>query len=217
MKLQNKRTIWTKVGLSLCVVTGTTFTGVITPARAADPVVIGVLDESKLGKDYVKYRSELDDLTRRADVLDKQLAARNVMNETEAKRFDKLILQTTRTPAEETEFQALIKVGADRNVDLTGLIGKAQRSADEEARLKLFQGYVKTNTSALRRLEDDLMQDLSTKGDAANKKYLDLANDMVKKVAIDKKLTVVLPRDAVIWFTPTLDITEEVLSRLNRQ
>lgn len=214
MKLQNKA-LYIKAILSLCAIIGA-FTST-TVARAADAVVVGVLDESKLGKDFVKYRSELDDLSKRAVVYDAQLDAREVLSDAEGKRFDELIAKKTRTPAEETEFQALIKTGADRRKDMSGLIGKAQRTPDEETRLKTVQSSMLTNKAAVRRLEDDLFQDLKNIEDATNKKYIDMANEMVRKVAVEKKLTVVFRKDAIVWFAPAVDITEEVLTRLNRQ
>ena len=43
------------------------------------------------------------------------------------------------------------------------------------------------------------------------------AEDQDRAVAADKKLLVVLRKDAVAWVSPSVDITEEVLKRLNRQ
>lgn len=217
MKLK-KQTMWNKFALALCVAAGALSIGGASPAQAADKdVAVGVLDEAKLGKDYAKFRDALAALNERAVAYDKQLDAREVLDETQSKRFDELIAKKNRTPAEETEFNNLVKVGTDRRTDLNGLAGKAARTPDEETRLKLFQGYMKTNTVVVRRLEDDLFQELKTTEEATNKTYIDLANAMVQKVAGEKKLTLVFRKDAVVWFAPAVDITDEVLTRLNRQ
>jgi Skp family chaperone for outer membrane proteins len=208
--------LWTKAALGLCLLAGAWAGSGATPARAADAVTIGVLDEAKLGKGYVKYSAELDTLNKRAATFDAQLDAREVLDEAQGKRFDELIAKPTRTPAEETEFQNLIAVGASRRKDRDALIGKAERTAEEEARLKGTQDNMKANANAVRRLEDDLFQDLKSSENATNQKYIDMANEMVKKLAVEKKLTLVLRKDAVVWAVPSVDITDEVLSRLNK-
>jgi Skp family chaperone for outer membrane proteins len=208
--------VWKRAALLACVMAAGFFTSQTAPAQAADPVTVGVLDESKLGKDFVKYRSDLDDLNKKATAYDSQLDAREVMTDAEGKRFEELLKKPTRVAAEETEFQNLFKTGSDRRRDLNALIGKATRTPEEDARMKEVQGYMNANKAAVRRLEDDLFQELKTAEDATNQKYIDMANEMVKKVAVEKKLTIVLRKDGVVWAVPAIDITEEVLSRLNR-
>jgi Skp family chaperone for outer membrane proteins len=217
MKLhtKSKNQLWAKAALGLCLLGGAGWVSA-PPARAADSVTIGILDEAKLGKGYTKYSAELDTLSKRAAAYDAQLDAREVLDDAQGKRFDELIAKPNRTDAEETEFQNLVAAGTTRRKDRDALIGKAQRTPEEEARLKGTQDNMKANTNAVRHLEDDLFQQLKTTENETNQKYIDLANEVVKKVAVDKKLTVVLRKDAVVWSVPSVDITDEVLSRLNK-
>ena len=43
-----------------------------------------------------------------------------------------------------------------------------------------------------------------------------MANDVIALIAADKKLALVVRQRAVVWSAPTMDITNEVLSRLNK-
>ena len=187
-------------------------------ARAADPAIkIGVLDEVKLGEGYTKYRSEMDDLDRRAKAVQTQVVARRFLNPAEGTRFDDLAKKPTRTPAEETEFQAVVKTGNDRISSYTTLSGQATLSEAEKASLKDMQDYQKNNAKVADNLEDTAFQALRVQQEATDKKYIENANAMVQKVAVDQKLTVLLRKDAIVWSTPTVDITDEVLKRLNTQ
>jgi len=185
-------------------------------ARAAD-VTIGVLDEARLGSGYTKYRTAMDDLERQANVVDAQVEARKILSPDEARRFDELVgIKTTRSKAEEDALQALIKSGTERATQYGTLMGKAPRSDQENADFKKWQEYLVANAKAAGQLEDAAFGLLKTKQDDTDKVYIETANAMVQKVAVEKKLTVLLRKDAVIWFTPTIDITDEVLRRLNQ-
>ena len=192
-------------------------TGSVTPAQAADGITAGVLDETRLGKGYVKYSDELSTLNKRASAFDTQLDAREVMSDADGKRFDALIAKPTRSAPEEDEFQKLVTAGIARRKERDALIGQASRTPEQEARLKESEASMKANVPAVRRLEDELFQNLKSSEEATHQKYIELANAMVQKVAVEKKLTVVFRKDAVVWFAPAIDITDEVLSRLNKQ
>lgn len=188
-----------------------------TSASAADPVSVGVLDEVKLGEGYTKYRNAVEELNQRAKQLEEQLKAREVLNETEGKRFDALIATATLTPAQTTEFAALIKSGIDRRTNYLELTGKATRTETEETLIKDIEGYRKANQLPVNALEDKMFQDLQARERATDKEYIEKANIEVQKVAADKKLLVVVRKDAVAWYSPSVDVTDEVLKRLNRQ
>ena len=126
MKNQSKKLSLVKVVIGLCTFGGAWLISNVTPAHAADPITIGVLDEGRLGKGYTKYAAELDTLQKRAAVLDAYLDARQVLNETEGKRFDELIAKRNRAGADETEFQKLVEVGSTRRKNRIALVGKAE-------------------------------------------------------------------------------------------
>jgi Skp family chaperone for outer membrane proteins len=184
-------------------------------ARAADAPAIGVLDEVRLGDGYTKYRTAVDELNQRAKKLEEQLRARAVLNETEGKRFDEIFSKPEPTPDETAELETLIKTGVERGKTYLDLTGKASRTPDEDKLIKEVESNKKANEPVLSKLEDSMFQDLQLRERATDKQYIELANIEVQKVAADKKLAAVLRKDAVAWFSPSVDITDEVLKRLN--
>ncbi len=186
-------------------------------AHAADPITVGVLDEIKLGEGYTKYRTAVEDLNQRAKKLEEQLRAREVLDATEGAKFDEYIGKATLTPEETTAFEEVIKTGLDRRKRYVDLSGKAERTEEESALLKAVEANRKANEVALNKLEDGMFKDLQSRERTTDQEYIEKANLEVQKVAVDKKLLVVLRKDAVAWFSPSVDITEEVLKRLNRQ
>ena len=204
--------------LAACLLSGALIVPVQT-ARAADAVMkIGVLDEVKLGEGYTKYKNEVEDLDRRRILIRSQVNARRFFNPAEGTRFDELIKKgTARTPQENTEMDALTKTGNDRESEYVSLSGKASPSDAEKTTLKNMQEYQTANVKASGDLENTAGQAWLTMMDATDKKYIDNANAMVQKVAVEQKLTVLLRKDAIVWSTPTVDITDDVLKRLNGQ
>lgn len=211
MQLKQK-TMWRAAAVCLCVA----LSGVLGASAHAQEVKVGVLDEAKLGKEYKKLREELDALKQRAVAYDAQLDAREVLTEAEGRKLDDLILKRSRSAEEEKEFQKLVEVGGERRKDFKDLASKAARSPEEENRLKQVQTSMKANANIVQRLEDSLFEELKSQEEATTQKYVEQANAMVQKVAGDKKLTMVFRKDAVVWFAPAVDITDEVLSRLNK-
>jgi Skp family chaperone for outer membrane proteins len=186
-------------------------------AHAADPITVGVLDEVKLGDGYIKYRNAVDELNLRAKKLEEQLRSREVLDATEGAKFDELINKATLTEEETKAFNELIQTGTERRKRYLDLSGKAERTEDENALLKTVDANRKNNVAALNQIEDGMFKDLQARERATDQEYIDKANLEVQKVAADKKLAVVLRKDAVAWFSPSVDITDEVLKRLNRQ
>lgn len=210
---KSRKQVW--AALAACALSFGLFAGTA-PVQAADPVNVGVLDEMKLGEGYVKYRTAVDELTQYAQKLEARLQAREVLNATEAKKFDELIGKSKPSSEESAELEALVKAGGERRRKYTELAGKAERSAEEDQFLKDVQADIKTNEEAVNRLEDTMFEELKARERETDKEYIDKANREVQKVATDKKLTAVLRKDAVAWFAPTVDITDEVLKRLNK-
>ena len=189
-------------------------------SRAADGHTIGVLDEARLGEGYTKYRSAMEDLNSRAKASDAEILARRFLAPTETKRFDELAAKkATRSAADETEFQAMVTSAGEHAKEYSGLMGKPAmtRTKQEAADFKKWQEYQKDNVEAADKMDMEAFQILKSLQQSTDKQYIDNANAMVQKVAVDKKLTVLLRKDAIIWNTPTVDITDEVLNRLNKQ
>lgn len=210
---KSRKQVWTV--LAACALSFGILAGPST-VRAAEPIAMGVLDEMKLGEGYLKYRNAVDELTQHAQKLEAKLQAREVLGTTEAKKFDELTAKIKPSAEEKTELEALAKAGGERRKKYTELAGKAERTPEEDQFLKDVQTDIKTNEEAVNLLEDNMFQELKTREKETDKEYIDKANLEVQKVAADKKLVAVLRKDAVAWFAPSVDITDEVLKRLNK-
>ncbi|HEX8552894.1 MAG TPA: OmpH family outer membrane protein [Abditibacteriaceae bacterium] len=209
-----------KTGLWAVIVMGTLCAApsAIAPraAHAQAAPLVGVVDEDKLAEKYTAYRSAIEALDKRAQGLDAQLAARELLADAQGTTFDTLIAKTTRTPAEETQFQNLIKSGNDLRAEYMGLLPKATRTATESARVKTLEDAARGNAGKLRTLSDSLYNDIKKQQEEIDKTYTDRANSVIGQVASDKKLLMVMRQRAIIWNAPSTDITEEVVTRLNK-
>ena len=96
-----------------------------------------------------------------------------------------------------------------------GLIGKSNRTAADNARLKELQDIATRNSPDLQRLSQNLLEAIRKQQDDVDKKYTDKANSVVIQIAGEKKLVAVMRKKALVWSADNIDITEEVLKRLN--
>ncbi|HEX8834859.1 MAG TPA: OmpH family outer membrane protein [Abditibacteriaceae bacterium] len=214
MKL-SKRSVGLSALLGLCLMTVAP-SGAMQQAHAQATPVIGVVDEDKLAERYTAYRDAIAKLDKRAQELDSQLSARELLNDAEGKTFDELIVKATRTPAEQTQLTNLVKIGTDRRAEYMGLLPKATRTDVENARVKSLETQARDNATKLRAISDQLYNDIKKVQEETDKTYTERANNVIAQVAADKKYVVVVRQRAVIWSAPASDITEEVLTRLNK-
>jgi Skp family chaperone for outer membrane proteins len=191
-----------------------------TAAHADDknaPVTIGVLDFDKLVDGYTKYQDAQEALKQQSVELDEQLKARDLLTPDEGARFDTLIVNQSRTPAEQAELDGLLKAGNDRRAELLALSGKAARTDAENARIKELQDSLKSNSDAKVNLQNALLKILLKQKQTTEKQYMDAVNKIVADVAANRHLSVVLVKDAVVWNAPSVDITDDVLKQLNKK
>lgn len=177
---------------------------------------IGIIDEDRLAQGYTRYREALVNLDKQAQEMDAKLQARELMDSQSAKRFDFLILKEGRSAAEETELDTLSKKGNALRAEQLGLIGKVDRSDADTKRLEQLNGAAQVNSGALQSLSDKLFESYKARQTKIDDENTDRANKVIEQVAGDKKLALVWRKRAVIWNAPALDITGEVLSRLNK-
>ena len=179
------------------------------------PSTVGVVDEEKLADGYKQYQTAIGDLDKRAQGLDAKIPAREYLNETEGKAFDSIIVLSKLSPAQQTQLDGLVKTGNDRKAEFLGLIGKADRTPADNTRLKELQDIASKNGPDLQRLSQNLLEAIRKQQDEVDKSYTDKANSVVIQVATEKKLGAVIRKKALVWSADNLDITEEVLKRLN--
>jgi Skp family chaperone for outer membrane proteins len=182
----------------------------------AQGLAIGVVDEDKLAQGFTRYRDALVKLDKEAQDLDSKLESREMLDGDSAKKFDALIIKETRSEAENTELSTLAKTGTDRRAEMLGLIGKATRSDADEKRLKELNEIAGANSGSLRSVQDQLYSQIKQRQEKIDAENTDRANAVIGQVAADKKLTLIWRKRAVLWSAPAVDITTEVLARLNK-
>lgn len=193
-----------------------TATSVVAPRPAqAQAIAIGVVDEDKLADGYKKYKDAVDAIDKRAQDLDSQIPAREYLSDDEGKQFDALIIKASPSAAESASLQTLIKTGMAKRATFMGLVGKSNRTAEETTQMKAMQDQSARNTPALRTTSDGLLAAIRQQQDDTDKTYTDRANSVIAQVAADKKFSVVMRKKALVWSLPSIDITDDVLKRLN--
>lgn len=190
-------------------------TVVAPPAAQAQTLAVGVVDEDKLADGYKKYKSAIEAIDKRAQGLDAQIPAREFLSDEEGKSFDTLIVLATPTAQQSTQLQGLITTGMNKRATFMSLVGKAQRSEAETAQMKALQDQMTKNGPSLRTVSDNLLATIRQQQDDTDKQYTDRANSVVGQVANDKKLVLIVRKKALVWSAEAIDITDEVLKRLN--
>ena len=179
------------------------------------PTTVGVVDEDKLADSYKAYQTAIADVDKRAQGLDAKIPAREYLNETEGKAFDSIIVLPTLAASQQTQLDGLVKTGTDRKNEFLGLIGNASRTPTDNARLTELQTMATKNGPDLQRLSQNLLEAIRKQQDDVDKSYTDKANSVVQQVAIEKKLVAVIRKKALVWSADNIDITQDVLKRLN--
>lgn len=191
--------------------------GALSQAQAqAQAVSIGIVDEDRLASGYTRYREALVSLDKQAQEMDTRLQARELLDPVAAARFDALVLKETRSQADETELSNLEKKGNGLRAELMGLNGKVDRSQADIKRLEELNGASQLSAGAVQALSDKLFESYKARQTKIDNENTDRANKVIQQVAADKKLSLVWRKRAVIWNAPALDITDAVLTQLNK-
>jgi Skp family chaperone for outer membrane proteins len=183
----------------------------------AQPVSIGIIDEDKLASGYTRYREALVRLDREAQESDAKLLAREMLDGDQAKRFDALIVKEERKAAEATELENLVKAGNARRAEQLGLMGKVNPTEADRKRLDELNGLSQINVTALRVLQENIFEVVNARQKKIDQENTDRANTVIQQVAADKKLALIWRKRAIIWSAPSVDVTDEVLARLNKK
>ena len=196
---------------------GALISPVLSPVHAQNAPVatVGVVDEDKLADGYEKYKAAVDALDKRAQELDQKMPAREFLSEEEGKNFDAIVAKDKLTPAETTQLAGLVKSGMDKRAEYMSLIGKVNRTDADNNRMKTLQDTMSKNSGALREISEKLLAAIRALQDATDKEYIDRADSVVAQVAGDKKLLMVVRKRAILWSAGSVDITNDVLKRLN--
>ncbi len=203
------------------VLAALTFSSAVTLVRPsvaqAQAVSIGVVDEDKLADGFKKYADAVAAIDKLAQGLDAKIPAREYLTVEEGKTFDAAIVKSVSLSAPANPaFDTLVKTGLDRRAEYTGLIGKSPRTAEDTTRMTTLQTYATQNRAQLSALSDQLLQLVRVQQDETDKQYTDQANTVVRQVAQDRKFAMIIRKKALIYSSDAVDVTAEVLNRLNK-
>lgn len=185
-------------------------------ARAQDAPTIGVVDGVKINDSFTKLKSALETIDKRKDTLRGQLDARVFMTETDTKRFDELIVKATLTPAESEELKKLVANGTKRRTDYNALIGKTTRSDEENKSIKDIEAETQRTASTFQAILDQVDQAVTKQEVDTEEQYRAQIIKVVEDVAKERNLVVVVGKQAVAWNAGSVEITDEVIKRLNK-
>jgi Skp family chaperone for outer membrane proteins len=186
------------------------------PALAQNAPVIGVVDAGKINQSFTKLKTALEAIDKRKETLRTQIDGRVFLAEADAKRFDELILKASRTPDEESALNALAKKGNDRRGGFNALIAKEKKSDDDNKKIKEFEDESAKSAEALQRVVAQIDKVVSNQEIETEDQFRAQIVKAVEEVATGKKLLVVVGKQAVAWSSATVEITDDVIARLNQ-
>jgi len=178
---------------------------------------IGIIDEKKLADGYKVYIDAKRALDERLQNLDAQIPARQYLEEASATKFDSLIKKESLTAIEKTELANLVRAGLDRNNTYIKYTAQPTRTKAEEDELKKIEADMRRNMTGTRALQDELQKIMQDIDEELDKKYTEKALSVIKQIAADKKLAVVLRQMAVVWNLEAIDITQEAINIMNKK
>ena len=177
---------------------------------------VGIIDEAELAEGYTSYKNAKNALDERLQKLDAQVPARQWLDEKDTARFDVLVKKDSLTTIENTELTNLVKAGLDRNNRYIQLAAKPNRSDAEVAEFKKIEESVAKNRQGTRALQDELQNAMQTRDETLDKDYANKALGVIKLIAEQKGLLVVMRKAAVVWSNNSIDITQEAIKLMNK-
>ncbi len=188
----------------------------IKAAQAQAAPIIGVVDGEKINNNFPKLKAALDVIEKRKQALRSQLDGRVFLAEADTKSFDALILKPTRTAAEDTQLAALAKKGNDRRDEYNALVAKANKSADDTARIKAIEDESQKTAPTLQSVIEAVDQTVIKQEQDTEDQFRSQIVKAVEQVANQRKLVVVVGKQAVAWSSATTEITDDVVAILNK-
>ena len=216
MKFQNRSRWGLVTALLACLAVSNL--AAIAPAHAQPNanVSFGVVDEDKLADGYKTYKAAVDAVDQREQDLIAKLRSREFLTAEQGKTFDTIVIVEKQTEAQKKQLADIVKIGLDNSAEYLSLNGKANRTEADNARLKTLTDMSTQNANAIRQLPNALAEIIRQQQNDVDKKYTDAANGVIQQVANDKKLQVIFRSQSLAWWSTTVDITDEVLKRLNK-
>ena len=205
-----RRILALSMGLSAFVL------GAATPSAHAQAPTIGVLDGVKVNDNFTKLKAAMEAIDKQKQTLRAQLDGRIFMAEADTRRFDALMVKAKRSDAENAELNKLVKSGTDRGVEYNALLGKAAKNDADKARTKSIEDEAQRTVTTFQDIVNKVDEGVRKEEETTENSYRDQIVKVVEQVAGEKKLVLVVGKQAIAWNSATIEITDEVLTRLNK-
>lgn len=214
MKLKSCHAIF-----ALAALCATSWMNAATKPLAAQPaaaITVGVVDDEKVSEKYDKYNAAFDALKKRGDDIEELANTRALLKDDEATGYEPLITKAAPTADELIKIAAFTKTANERRNEYRDLNGKVAKTEADTKRIKELSDLFASNNTKSDTLYKKLRLDLDGQVEAARKLYSDNVKKVVGDVAKERKFTIVVMASSTMWSVPAVEITDEVLKRLNK-
>ena len=193
--------------------------GVRCPALAADKLRIAIVDIDRLQREYKELQARQQDLTKLKQQMTEMLQLLSQYSFLPKESFDEMVA-IARLPKpwpadKQKRADELKRISTEKEKQYLALRAKTNRTPQEEDQFKTLQELARAREADLRRLEQQLYQELVKKQRQLQQALLAKVRAAIEKVAKAKKYDLVLD-NAVVLFGGE-DITDAVLQELNKQ
>lgn len=186
-------------------------------AQKVPPAVCGIVDEDRLQQQYKQFQEDLKALQAFQADLRQKIKERVLLTEDEWQELDTLESKAEKDldAKQKERLAALRKMSGDRDKELTELQGIAEpNDAQKKRRQELenigrtirrkWENYVRVADKSATDRKNELQDKLSQ-----------TVRDAVVQIATQRGLNLVIEKKRTIWSEKALDITEEVIKKLN--
>jgi Skp family chaperone for outer membrane proteins len=143
------------------------------------------------------------------------LYAGRLLNDQERTELEKLQSQKSPTPAQTTRIAELTKLSDTREQELSRLSRLEKPTDEDRARATELSNWLDKQNQRAAQLRDQLDQSAQQQLGDLNKRAMDMVMNAVRALAQEKGIGMVVDRQAVLFATDDLDLTDLVLQRLN--
>lgn len=187
--------------------------------RKIPPAVCGVIDQEVLQSRYKQYQVENAEFQRFVAQRKAALQVRQLLTEEEWKELDELEAKspTELSAKEKKRLEELRKLSTQRGQELRKLWAVPNPSDEQKKRRQELENILRANRRRLDALRAALTKEITEKQKALEEKLRQQVRDVVIQVAAKYQLNIVFEKKAAIWVDNALDITEEVLKKLNER
>lgn len=180
---------------------------------------IGFVDLDQLLEKYTTYQQVNKDFDKYQQMGRQKILARRFLTWDEWKQLDQYEDRDAKgekfKDEEKKEWGQLLKLSEDREATLRGLQGVRDATDQQKKERQDLESLEKGNSSKIQELGKELARE-------GNEKFSKLLNDLRRKVtdaisetAEAKGLKVVVDKKYLFWANKSLDITEDVVKKLN--